>query len=195
LPVMKRPPEIFETERLQLRRLDMGMAMDFYTLFERNFDVLLANAVLPLAICERAKNTPQNIDAWVLGLSNDWQWERRYAWAVFQKTNLKSPIGYFEVDVESIMATADGVKGNLCYWIDENYHRQGIMKEVLSTSKPIIAGCGWSHLEIEALSHNTPSVRLAERLGFTRYGRGLGAYTGAVSLLYQLELRPVKSFV
>lgn len=92
-----------------------------------------------------------------------------YTWCIFEDEGFRGVIG-----IDGIMRQVLAVRydrGELGYWLGLAHHGRGLMIEAAGA----VVGCAFARLGLHkvtvgAFAHNTASLRVIEKLGFTRVG-------------------------
>jgi [ribosomal protein S5]-alanine N-acetyltransferase len=92
-----------------------------------------------------------------------------YTWCIFEDEGFRGFIG-LEGIVRQVLAVRYD-RGELGYWLGLSHHGRGLMTEAAGA----VAGCAFARLglhkvTVRAFAQNTASLRVIEKLGFTRVG-------------------------
>lgn len=151
------------TQRCVVRRFRENDGAAVYRLLDNNRDYL--NDHFPYLISTPGTSEPDS-EIFVRECIAEWLLQKRYAMGIWhhETTKLMGFIQVFNIDWDVPL-------GEVAYFVDREYIRQGIMTEVLArVVRFSFLQLKLDKLIIKTLADNYASQRLARRVGFSREG-------------------------
>jgi Acetyltransferases, including N-acetylases of ribosomal proteins len=150
------PDEIPISKALRLRTLKVPDYLTLWFLIEANRDYLK-----PFLPWVNNTQCPEDSRYFIQGAILLAKQHREAHWGIFQGDLLCGLIGVHQIDWDKFSAT-------LGYWLSEDKQRQGIMTSVITALLPILHDdFRLKMLEIRVAEENIPSIKVAEKSGFT----------------------------